>query len=69
MLQSLPLLLGRGNREKGTYSEEHFRYASMFSLGFGKADNYYGILIHTEYSFRFRAVLLQSWYVATSLIT
>lgn len=53
------------------YSVEAFRCAinGMFSFVFGTDDNSYGILIHREYSFRFRSVLLKVLYTATSLFT
>jgi len=51
------------------YSAEPFRYVSVFSLFFGKADHCYVILIHREYSFKFRAVLLKSMYTASCPFT
>lgn len=71
MLQSLPLCFWgvEIKREKSAYSAEPFRYASVFSFVFRKPNNYYGILIHREYSFKFRAVLLKGMYAATSPFT
>lgn len=55
--------------QKSVYSVKPFRDASMFSFCFGKADNYYGTLVHSKYTLKFRAALLNSMYAATSPFT